>query len=247
MGAVVFTGLYTAAMTTAPRTVLMLHAYPLSSAMWQEQKRALEEAGLTVLTPDLPGFGGREGAVETLPQAVGALLAELPQEPLSVVGLSMGGYLALELLRQAPERVGRLVLADTSSRADNPEKQNDRREQARRVLEEGRDFIIEAARDEHSAATFKKVLPMIESASREGIAGALEAMAAREEGRTTLQAAQVPLLVLVGREDTLTPLDMAQEIADAGRGELVVLEGAAHLSNLDQPEAFSAALLKFLT
>ncbi|WP_240319191.1 alpha/beta fold hydrolase [Deinococcus wulumuqiensis] len=232
--------------TPKPRTAVLLHAYPLAADMWREQRAALEGAGLTVLTPDLPGFGGREGAVETLPQAVEALLAELPQEPLSVVGLSMGGYLALELLRQAPERVGRLVLADTSSRADSPEKQKDRRQQASRVLTEGRDFIIDAAREEHSAATFGKVLPLIERASREGIAGALGAMAAREEGRTTLQGAQVPLLVIVGREDTLTPVEMAQEIADAGRGELVVLEGAAHLSNLDQPEAFNAALLKFL-
>ena len=239
-------GHYTSGMTARPRTVLMLHAYPLSSAMWQEQKRALEAAGLRVLTPDLPGFGGRAGAMESLPQAVEALLAELPEEPMSVVGLSMGGYLALELLRQAPDRVGRLVLADTSSRADSPEKQADRRAQASRVLAEGRDFILNAAREEHSPATFAKVQPMIESASPEGIAGALEAMATREEGRTTLQALKVPLLVLVGREDPLTPIELAQEIADAGRGELVILDGAAHLSNLDQPEAFNAALLDVL-
>lgn len=234
-------------MSDKPRTVLMLHAYPLSAAMWTEQKKALEAAGLTVITPDMPGLGGREGAMVSLPQAVEALLTELPEGPLSVVGLSMGGYLAQELLRQAPERVGRLVLADTSCRADSPEQAESRREQASRVVAEGRDFIIDAAREEHSPATFRKVLPLIESASREGIAGALDAMAAREEGRTTLQAAQVPLLVLVGREDTLTPVDMAQEIADAGRGELVILDGAAHLSNLDQPEAFNAELLKFLT
>lgn len=233
--------------TQKPQTVLMLHAYPFSAAMWDEQKAALEAAGLRVIAPNLPGFGGREGAMVSLPQAVEGLLAELPSEPLSVVGLSMGGYLALELLRQAPERVGRLVLADTNSRADSPDKAEDRRQQASRVLDEGRDFIIEAAREEHSASTFKKVLPMMESASREGIAAALDAMAAREEQRTTLQALEVPLLVIVGREDTITPIDMAQEMADAGRGELVVIDDAAHLSNLDQPEAFTRALLNFLT
>ena len=233
-------------MSDKPQTAVLLHAYPLSADMWREQRAALEGAGLTVVTPNLPGLGGREGSIVSLPQAVEDLLAELPQGPLSVVGLSMGGYLALELLRQAPERVGRLVLADTSCRADSPEQAENRREQASRVVAEGRDFIIDAAREEHAPATFKKVQPMIESASREGIAAALDAMAAREEGRTTLQAAQVPLLVIVGREDTLTPIDMAQEIADAGHGELVILDGAAHLANLDQPEAFNAALLKFL-
>ena len=233
-------------MSDKPQTAVLLHAYPLSADMWREQRAALEGAGLTVVTPNLPGLGGREGSIVSLPQAVEGLLAELPQGPLSVVGLSMGGYLALELLRQAPERVGRLVLADTSCRADSPEQAESRREQASRVVAEGQGFIIDAAREEHAPATFKKVQPMIESASREGIAAALDAMAAREEGRTTLQAAQVPLLVIVGREDTLTPIDMAQEIADAGHGELVILDGAAHLANLDQPEAFNAALLKFL-
>ena len=229
-----------------PRTVVLFHAYPLSADMWREQRAALEGAGLSVVTPNLPGLGGREGTIVSLPQAVEGFLAELPDGPLSVVGLSMGGYLAQELLRQAPERVGRLVLADTSCRADSPEQAESRRQQASRVVQEGRDFIIDAAREEHSHSTFKKILPMMESASREGIAAALGAMAAREEGRTTLQAAQVPLLVLVGREDTLTPIEVAQEIADAGRGELVILDGAAHLSNLDQPEAFNAELLKFL-
>ena len=229
-----------------PQTVLFLHAYPLSGQMWADQKEALEAAGLRVLAPDLPGFGGQPGRIETLREAAENLLATLPPEPLSVVGLSMGGYLTLELLAQAPERFRRVVLADTTARPDSPDKAEGRRAQARRVLEEGPGFIVEAARDEHPARTYERVRPMIEAASAEGIAGALEAMAQRSEGRSTLQALEVPLLVLVGREDTLTPMDAAQEIADAGRGELVVLDGAGHLSNLDAPEAFTRELLRFL-
>ena len=230
-----------------PRTALLIHAYPLSSAMWRDQTEALEAAGLRVLTPDLPGFGGTEGTMESLPEAARGLLEQLPDEPLSLVGLSMGGYLALELLAQAPERFGRVVLADTSLRADSPEQAEKRRAQATRVLEEGRDFLLQAAREEHSEGTYRKVLPMMEEASREGIAAALYALAAREEQRTTLRDLPLPLLVIVGREDTITTVEEAQEIADAGRGELVVLDGAAHLANLDQPEAFNAALLRFLT
>ncbi|MFC4426121.1 alpha/beta fold hydrolase [Deinococcus navajonensis] len=232
---------------TRPRTVLLLHAYPLSAAMWQAQVEALQAAGLRTLAPDLPGFGGTSGGISTLPETGRELLARLPEEPLAVVGLSMGGYFALELLAQAPERFARVVLADTTLRADPPAKQADRRAQADRVLVEGRGFILDAAREEHSAATFRQVQPMIEAASPEGIAGALRAMAARHEGRSTLHALKVPLLVLVGAEDQITPPDQAQEIADAGRGELRVLPGAAHLSNLDQPAAFNAALLAFLT
>lgn len=230
----------------APQTVLLLHAYPLSAAMWTEQRAALEGAGLNVLAPDLPGFGGREGAMTSLADTARDLLAELPDGRLAVVGLSMGGYLALELLAQAPERFTRVVLADTSLRADPPEKMRDRLEQADRVLEEGPAFIVEAAEQEHSASTFRQVRPMIEAATPQGIAGALRAMAHRPEQRGTLRSLAAPLLVLVGEQDEITPPELAQEIADAGRGTLRVIPGAAHLSNLDAPDAFNEALLGFL-
>lgn len=234
-------------MTLSPScTALLLHAYPLSAAMWADQKAALEAAGLTVLAPNLPGFGGEPGAMSSLAETARDLLDTLPPEPVALVGLSMGGYLALELLAQAPERFARVVLADTSLRADAPDKAEDRREQADRVLEEGRDFIVQAAEKEHSASTFKQVRPMIEAASREGIAGALRAMADRPEQRDTLRTLNVPLLVLVGERDEITPPELAGEIADAGRGTLQVIPGAAHLSNLDAPDAFNAALLAFL-
>ncbi|WP_019586998.1 alpha/beta fold hydrolase [Deinococcus apachensis] len=229
-----------------PHTVLLLHAYPLSATMWQDQKAALEEAGLTVLAPNLPGFGGQEGAITSLADAARELRTTLPGEPLALVGLSMGGYLALELLRQFPGRFARVVLADTTLRADPPEKARDRREQADRVLEEGKDFIIEAAEKEHSPSTFERVRPMIEAATPEGIAGALRAMANRSEGQDVLRGLDVPLLVLVGERDEITPPEFAQEIADEGRGTLRLLPGAAHLSNLDAPGAFNAALLDFL-
>ncbi|MFD1731058.1 alpha/beta fold hydrolase [Deinococcus malanensis] len=228
-----------------PSTVLMLHAYPLSASMWDEQARALGDAGLRVLKPDLPGFGGRDGQMTSLQDTARELLQTLPDEPLALVGLSMGGYLALEMLAQAPGRFSHAVLADTTCRADPPEKQADRLAQAERVLREGPEFLLELARDEHAPATFERIKPMIGAASRPGIAGALRAMAARQDQRQTLEALQVPLLVLVGSDDQITPPDRAQEIAQAGRGELRVLPGAAHLSNLDQPAAFNAALIQF--
>lgn len=230
-----------------PRTVLMLHAYPLNARMWDDQKAALEAAGLSVLAPDLPGFGAAPGAMTSLEEEAASLLATLPEGPLALVGLSMGGYLAMGLLAQAPDRFTRVVLADTTLRADPPEKVHDRHAQADRVLEEGTGFLVDAARDEHPAATFRRVQPMIEAATPEGVAGALRAMAARGESRSVLAGLQVPLLVLVGADDPVTPPDRAQEIADAGHGDLTVIPGARHLSNLDQPAAFTQALLDFLT
>ncbi|ABF46283.1 alpha/beta hydrolase fold protein [Deinococcus geothermalis DSM 11300] len=229
-----------------PQTVLLLHAYPLSAAMWAAQKAALEAAGLTVLAPNLPGFGGADGAMTSLANTARDLLKTLPPEPAALVGLSMGGYLALELLAQAPDRFARVVLADTSARADDEEKQKDRREQADRVLAEGQGFIIAAAREEHLPETFARIRPMIEAATPQGIAGALRAMAARPDQRATLRRLKLPLLALVGEQDTLTPPDLAGEIAELGHGERQIIPGARHLSNLDAPEAFNAALLAFL-
>lgn len=229
-----------------PHTALLLHAYPLSGGMWRAQEIALSNAGLQVIVPHLPGFGGASGAISDLRSAARDLLELLPPEPVSVVGLSMGGYLTLELLALAPERFGRVLLADTTAQSDDEEKQKDRESQAARVLQEGRGFIIEAAQKEHSAATFEKVLPLMEAASPEGIAGALRAMAARPDHRETLRGLHKPLLVLVGENDDITPLERAQEMANLGHGDLKIIPGAAHLSNLDQPHAFNQALLEFL-
>lgn len=114
------------------------------------------------------------------------------------------------------------------------------------MLAEGQDFIIEAARQEYRPETFARIRPMIEAATRQGIAGALRAMAARPDRRDTLRRLKLPLLALVGEQDTLTPPDLAGEIAALGHGERQILPGAMHLSNLDAPKAFNAALLAFL-
>lgn len=229
-----------------PRTVLLVHAYPLSAAMWDRQVDALTEAGLHVIAPHLTGFGGREGHMTSLAAEARELMELLPDEPVSLVGLSMGGYVALELLAQAPERFGRVVLADTSAEPDDDEKRRDRESQAQRVMIEGRQFIIDAAEKEHREQTFKTILPMMEAASREGIAAALNAIADRTDRRDTLRDLQVPLLVIVGDGDEITPPADAQEIARLGRGELLRIP-AGHLSNLDEPHAFNEALLDFLT
>lgn len=230
-----------------PRTVLLVHAYPLSAHMWDSQEAALTGAGLTVIAPHLPGFGGRPGEMTSLADAARELLELLPDKPVSLVGLSMGGYVALELLAQAPQRFGRVVLADTSAAPDDEDKQRDRQAQAQRVMLEGRQFIVDAAQKEHSPQTFKTILPLMEAASREGIAAALKAIAGRADRRPTLPDLKVPLLVLVGDQDEITPLSDAQELARLGHAELKVIGRAGHLSNLDQPQAFNEALLNFLT
>lgn len=239
-------------MTLPAPTVLLLHAFPLHAGMWREQRVALEGAGFTVLAPDLPGFGEAGGEMVSLQDTAARLLGgelipegELPPT-FDLVGLSMGGYLALELLAQAPERISRLVLCNTNAQADPEAKQRDRAEQAKRVLREGVGFMVEAAEAEYRAGTFRVVRDMVAQARPESVAAALRALAGRADHRDTLRGAGKPTLVIGGSEDGITPPELSQELAELSGGELRILAGAAHLSNLDVPGAFNGALLGFL-
>ncbi|ADY26958.1 alpha/beta hydrolase fold protein [Deinococcus proteolyticus MRP] len=242
--------------STKPQTAVLLHAFPLDARMWTEQKKALEAAGLRVIVPHLPGFGGEAGELTSLEEMAETLVDNvLPEEPVALVGLSMGGYLALEVLaalqqRGQPERVSHLVLADTHAQGDDAEKSEDREKQAQKVLKEGQEFMVETAREEQKPSTAKQTAKMTREASREGVAAALRAMAARADRRDVLRRAGeqgVQVLALVGSEDALTPPEQAQENADLSGGQLKVIEGAGHLSNLDEPEAFNQALVDFLS
>lgn len=242
-------------MTETTKTAVLLHAFPLSPEMWQPQRAALEAQGWRVLVPALPGFGGTGDKMTSLEAQAGALIeAVLPTEPVALMGLSMGGYLALEVLaalqeRGEPERVSYLVLADTHACGDDAETRETREKQAQQVLAEGQGFMVENAREEQKPSTAEQTVPMIRAASREGIAAALRAMAARADRRAVLRRAGeegLRVLAIVGADDSLTPPDLARENAELGGGQLAVIEEAGHLANLDNPEAFNAALLEFL-
>jgi pimeloyl-ACP methyl ester carboxylesterase len=182
------------------------------------------------------------------------LLDDSPFDRFALAGLSMGGYVALEVMRQAPERVTRLALLDTSARADAPEQSQKRRE-----------FIALAERGRFVGVT-DALVPLLVHPSRLGdaaLVAAIKAMAktvgkeafVRQERAIMSRADSLPLLpriacptlVLCGREDTLTPLARHEEIA-AGvpNARLEVIDDCGHLSTLEQPDAVSAALARWL-
>ena len=227
------------------QTILLLHAFPLSKDMWREQADALTRAGKRVVTHNLPGFGGEDGAITSLGEAAEWIFDRLPPGPINAVGLSMGGYLLLEMLRQASGRFERVVFADTTAQADSEERRAQREEQARRVLFEGVGFLIEEARNYPHPITSERAAQMVAAASPDGVAGALHSMAARPDSRKLLKKLSIPTLVIVGTDDTVTHPDRAREIANLTNGKLIEIPGAGHLSNLDQPQAFNDALLEF--
>lgn len=241
--------------------LVLLHGFPFNRSMWREQARAFGET-CRVVAPDLRGQGETtlgEGAsaatMEEMAADVAALLDALGVGRAVVCGLSMGGYVALAFCRAFPARVGALVLADTRAQADTDEARRTREETARRALEEGMAPIAEAMLPKLlSAETLERrpevvgrVREMMLAAKPEGAAAALRGMALRRDQTDLLREIEAPTLIVVGREDALTPPAEAEAMRDrVGGSRLVVVEGAGHLSNVERPDEFNLALGDFL-
>jgi len=245
----------------AGQVVLLLHAFPLNSAMWEQQTESLSDR-FRFIAPDLTGFGGSDApegrdaySMERWAAEIEALLTELGLDRIVLVGLSMGGYLSFELLRRMPERFSALVLADTKAEADPPEGVEKRTKQQEMVEGGGRDDLIEAltgallgeATRSKKPDVVDKVRSLMDNPAA-GFVGALEAMKKRPDSTGELSAIRIPTLIVVGENDGVTPPDAARAMHEhIGGSRLVVIPEAGHLSNLEAPEAFNGALAEFLT
>ena len=240
--------------------LVLLHAFPLSRQMWQPQREALADV-CRLIAPDLPGFGdspllGDAPTVDGMADAVAETLDSLGVTgPVILGGLSMGGYVAFAFARKYSHRLAGLMLADTRAEPDDE------------AAKANRDKMIGMAETSPASAIIEQMLPKllgpttharrpelverirrIGSAQRPaGIVAALKGLRDRPDSRPLLGTLRVPTLILVGREDVLTPLALSEGMAAGIAGAtLVVLDEAGHLSNLEQPTAFNDALRKFV-
>jgi pimeloyl-ACP methyl ester carboxylesterase len=239
--------------------VVLLHGFPFDRSMWREQAEALSGT-CRVVAPDLRGqgetpLGGADLTMGEMAEDVAALLDELKVERAVLGGLSMGGYVAFEFFRRFPRRVRALVLADTRPQADTDEARRTREETARRALNEGMAPIadsmlpklLSANTREGRPDVVERVRAMMFGMGPEGAAAALRAMAVRRDQTDLLPSVDVPTLIVVGGEDTITPPSDAEAMAAKIEGaRLVRIEGAAHLSNVERPEEFNRALVEFV-
>ena len=236
--------------------VVFLHAYPLNADMWRPQLAALRDR--TTLAPHFPGFGGRAPGDADLVGFARAVLADMDAAGIQraiVVGLSMGGYTAFRLHALAPERVAGLVLADTRAGADDEAGRAKRTAQAERARSEGLGWLADAMIPGLLGETTRRERPdvvqavasLIARADAEGVARALEAMRGRPDSTPDLANIRIPVLAIVGEEDTLTPIAESRKIVEGvSDGRLVTLPGAGHLTNLEEPDAFNEELRAFL-
>ena len=236
--------------------VLCVHGFPLSSTLWEPLVEALQD-DYRVIVPDLRGYGQNEPDMELsmrrFAEDLAALLDELDvTEPVVMVGLSMGGYILFEMVRRFPERVRALVLVDTRPQADDEKGKQGRAQTAQRVLDEGShvvadDMVNKLFASQTGDALRQRWYGIMNAVDPESVAGALHAMAQRPDSTPTLAEIDVPTLIVVGKEDVITPPSDARAMADAIEGaELVTVPNAGHMTPVEQPDAFNQAVREFL-
>lgn len=240
--------------------IVFIHGYPLNRMIWEAQWEGLSDHG-RIIALDLRGFGESPmvgGAIEvsTYADDVREFLDALGvNEPAIIVGLSMGGYVAMSYLRRYPGHVRALVLANTKSTPDTPEGQM------------GREKSIVVAREKGAAGIAEGMLPKIlspktyatnpelvaqvktimASASVPGIVGALTAMRDRPDSTPTLLEFSQPVLIIAGADDQLmSAADQHNMNLAARNSKLVTIPDAGHLSPMEQPAAFNQAIIEFL-
>jgi pimeloyl-ACP methyl ester carboxylesterase len=238
--------------------LLLLHAFPLSADLWTPQLEA-PPPGWRVIAPDFRGLGASTGSgarhVDAHVDDVLALMDALHCDRVVLGGLSMGGYVAFALARRAPERIRALVLADTRAEADTDEAREARVRMQQTVRDGGAKAIAEVWVPRLMGPTTFQSKPevvdairsIIEQTPSSSIDDALETLKTRPDSLALLPFLTVPTLILVGEDDVLTPVAMAETMRQRmPRASLVVIPRAGHLSNIEQPEAFNAALERFL-
>lgn len=240
--------------------VLLLHAFPFDSRMWEPQIESLGER-FRFITPDLAGFGGSDApedessySVDSFAAQAKGVLDDAGVDSCVLAGLSMGGYISFAFLRKYRDAVSALVLADTRAEADPPEGVEKRTNQQALVRNEGTaGFIDTLAGVILSEATREKKPDVVEKVKElmanpdAGFIGALEAMKNRPDSSGELASIEVPTLIIVGEKDGITPPDASRKMHEhIGGSRLVVIPEAGHISNLEAPEAFNGALGEFL-
>lgn len=235
--------------------VLLVHGYPLSGRMWDGVVERLS-AHYRLIVPDLRGHGrsesGDPASMEDQAEDLRAVLEAADESrPVVLVGMSMGGYVSLAFCRRYRDRVRGLALVDSRAGADTSEAAEKRRRTAEQVLQAGSASVAEEMAEKLFAPGAPAHLreqwrSRMAATSPQGIAAALRGMAARPDSEPLLRELGLPVLVVVGAEDQITPVEGAREMAQAAGGALEIVPGAGHITPVENPDAVAGALQRFL-
>ncbi len=239
--------------------LVLLHAFPLNGRMFESQMAAFSGSH-RVVAPDYPGFGRSprtpaQPDVRYYAEGLRGLLDRLHLERVILGGVSLGGYVAFECMRLFPERVSALVLANTRAEPDSEEMRETRKEMALSVAREGVGVLVDLQMErlltpdtlQNDEELVERVRAMIFENSPDGTVAALGAMRERPDSTPLLGEIGVPTLVVGGEDDGISPPEIMGALAAKIPGARhVTIPQTGHLSNLEAPEEFNAALSDFL-
>lgn len=240
--------------------VLLVHGFPLSRRMWHPQINALVAAGYRVIIPDLRGFGDSDApdgpyGMDLFADDLIALLDHLEIDTATVAGMSMGGYIVLNLLERYPQRLSAACFCQTRANADDEAGKSRRLQLAQEVRERGpqviADLFLPLLLSDASLAQRPRLVEEVYSwmvgTATAGLTGGLLAMRERKDYTPLLPTYALPCLAIGGSDDKIVPptiLDVFKVGLPTCRTALI--PDAGHLANLEAPGPFNAALLVFL-
>jgi pimeloyl-ACP methyl ester carboxylesterase len=239
--------------------IIFIHGFPLNKSMWEKQAEALKES-YRVIAYDIRGHGNAEPGIddffiELFVLDLLRLMEKLRIEKSILCGLSLGGYIALNAVLKHPDRFDGLILNDTQCIADTPEIKENRCQAIIRIMKNGAeqyaDEIIKNLFAPESFTKKKNVVAtareMIIGTTKHSLCNTLHALAERKETCTQLHEINIPVLIMVGKEDKITPVAAARQMHEKIlNSKLEIIQQAGHLSNLEDPTAFNTHLVKFL-
>lgn len=239
--------------------LLWIHAFPVNRHMWKHQLEAFADSWRSIAI-DLPGFGeSKEIVIEpTIGAFADSVLGFLDQKGIDkavMAGCSFGGYILFELWRKAPERIDRMILCNTRAEADSDEATANRKAMIEDIKSNGTGPLSENMTEklltemtiENQPNTTKLVEKAIREANPEGVVNAVRAIMSRPDSQQTLAGINVPALILVGDEDSITPTPIAQAMHDRlAKSTLHIIPYAGHLSALENPNAANQEIRHFL-
>ena len=240
--------------------LVLIHGFPLCRKMWRPQAEAFARAGCRVITPDLRGFGESgltSGTVnmDVYANDIVALMDHLGIDRAVTGGMSMGGYVLLNLLDRYPERVAAPIFITTKAGGDDDAGKARRTALAEACRDQG---ILPVAEAFHTIlfapATLTdnpelvdEVFGWIDATDPQGAAAGLIAMRDRKDSVALLGSISQPALVIGADQDQAAPVENSHLIAERlPEAELCILHGGGHMVNLEQPEGFNEAILEFL-
>jgi len=239
--------------------IIFIHGFPLNKSMWNIQVEALKE-NYRVIAYDIRGHGNSdpgidEFSIELFVIDLLRLMEKLKIEKSILCGLSLGGYIALNAVLKHPDRFDGLILNDTQCIADTPEIKENRCNAIISIKEKGvEQYADEIIKKLFAQETFTKnknvvdaVKEMIISTQKQSLCNTLHALAERKETCDQLPEINIPVLIMVGEEDKITPIAAAQQMHEKIlNSKLEIIPQAGHLSNLENPAAFNTHLVNFL-